>query len=373
MADAARSCLPEERSPTMSNSDNILSEYDTNVSLYEILSRKISALLEGLIRDEGLYVHSIRHRVKQRDSLSRKLNKPDASYKKLGDLTDIAGVRVITYFSSDVDRLADIIRREFTVDTEHSIDKGALLDPDRFGYLSLHYVVSLGKSYGKLPQEKHLASLKAEIQIRSILQHAWAEIEHDLGYKSKHAIPIHMRRRFSRLSGLLELADYEFDGLRKNLRDYSEEVAAAQGIDIPLDKISLTHVIKRGDLVRMLDDEIQNQTGLELVFEDWFAESLVDKLLFVGVSQLSDLEAGLRHRSDVITRFAIEHLKGRTYPRIHRGVSVYYFCTGLIAESGDENRLLEYLETFHLGEPANRKRFAQGIIEKYNSVGDAHI
>jgi len=372
MLGAARSCLPEDRSPKMNYSHNILSEYDKNVSLYEILSRKISALLEGLIRDEGLYVHSIHHRVKQRDSLSRKLNKPDASYKKLGDLTDIAGVRVITYFSSDVDRVADIISGEFTVDTEHSIDKGALLDPERFGYLSLHYVVSLSKSYGKLPEDKRLVSLKAEIQIRSILQHAWAEIEHDLGYKSKHAIPIHMRRRFSRLSGLLELADYEFDGLRKNLRDYSEEVAAAQDIDIPLDKISLTHFIKRGDLVRMLDNEIQNQTGLELVFEDWFAESLVDKLLFVGVSKLSDLEAGLRHRSEVISRFAIEHLKGRTYSRIHRGVSVYYFCTGLLAESGDENRLLEYLETFSLGESANRKRFARGIIEKYKSVGHAH-
>ena len=92
---------------------------------------------------------------------------------------------------------------------------------------------------------------------------------------------------------LLELADYEFDGLRKNLRDYSEKVAAAQDIDIPLDKISLAHFIKRSGLVRMLDDEIQNQTGLKLVFEDWFAESLVDKLLFVGFSELSDLEAGL--------------------------------------------------------------------------------
>jgi len=372
MLDAARSRLPEERSPTMSYSDDIVSEYDKEFSLYGMLSRKISALLEGLIRDEGLYVHSIHHRVKERDSLRRKLNKPDASYKKLGDLNDIAGVRVITYFSLDVDRVADIVRREFSVDTEHSVDKGALLDPDRFGYLSLHYVVSLSKSYGKLPGYKRLAHLKAEIQIRSILQHAWAEIEHDLGYKSKHAIPIHMRRRFSRLSGLLELADYEFDGLRKNLRDYSEEVATAQDIDIPLDKISLTHFIKRDDLVRMLDNEIQNQTGLELVFEDWFAESLVDKLLFVGVSKLSDLEAGLRHRSEVISRFAIEHLKGSTYSSIHRGVSVYYFCTGLLAESGNENRLLEYLETFSLGESANRKRFAQEIIEKYKSVGDAH-
>jgi putative GTP pyrophosphokinase len=356
----------------MSDSDNILSEYDKKGSLYETLSRKISALLEGLIRDEGLYVHSIHHRVKERDSLFRKLNKPDTSFKKLGDLTDIAGVRVITYYSSDVDRVADIVRRKFSVDSEHSIDKRALLDPDRFGYRSLHYVVRLSKSYAKLTEYKPLVCLKAEIQIRSILQHAWAEIEHDLGYKSKYAIPIRMRRRFSQLSGLLELADYEFDGLRKNLSDYSEEIASAQDSDISIDKISLAYFIQRSGLVRIMDEEIQSQTGLELVFEEWFAESLVDKLFFVGVSELSELEAGLRHQSEVISRFAIEHLRGRTYFRIHRGVSVYYFCTGLLAESGDENRLLGYLETFGLGEPDSRKRFAQGIIEKYKLVSDAH-
>jgi len=53
-------------------------------------------------------------------------------------------------------------------------------------------------------------------------------------------------------------------------------------------------------------------------------------------------------------------------------VSIYYFCTGLLAEAGDENRLLEYLETFNLGESTNRKRFARGIMEKYKSVGDVH-
>jgi putative GTP pyrophosphokinase len=50
---------------------------------------------------------------------------------------------VITYYSSDVDRVADIVRREFSVDRENSIDKRAVLDPDRFGYLSLYYVVSI--------------------------------------------------------------------------------------------------------------------------------------------------------------------------------------------------------------------------------------
>ena len=85
----------------MSYIDPILSEYDKNISLYERLSRKIGTLLEEMIRDEGLYVHSIHYRVKERDSLSDKLNRPDTSFRELGELTDIAGVRVITYYGSD--------------------------------------------------------------------------------------------------------------------------------------------------------------------------------------------------------------------------------------------------------------------------------
>jgi putative GTP pyrophosphokinase len=306
----------------MNNINNILSDYDKKFSLYEILSKKISTLLDEMIKDEGLSVHSIHYRVKERESLVNKLNKPDTSFKKLVDLTDISGVRVITYYSSDVDRIADIVRREFSVDNENSIDKRALLDPDRFGYLSLHYIVSLSKSYAKLTEYKRLVSLKTEIQIRSILQHAWAEIEHDLGYKSKYAIPIQMRRRFYRLSGLLELADYEFDGLRKDLGDYSQEIATAKDINILVDKISLAHFIKHSDVVRLLDDGIQKQTGFELISEDWFTESLVDKLIFVGVLKLSDLEADLIQRFKVISRFAIKHLRGRSYSHIHRGVSI---------------------------------------------------
>jgi ppGpp synthetase/RelA/SpoT-type nucleotidyltranferase len=357
----------------MNSSHSILSDYEDKAVLYEALSKKICVVLEGAVQEENLYVHSIHYRVKERASLSRKLNGLEASYNELGDLTDIAGVRVITYFSSDVERVADIIQRQFSIDTKNCIDKATLLDPDRFGYLSLHYVVSLKKACTKPSEYRRFRKLKAEIQIRSILQHAWAEIEHDMGYKSKHAIPIHMRRRFSRLSGLLELADHEFDVLRENLREYSDEIAATQDTDKPIDKISLSNFIKRNAFVRMLDEKIQNQTGFELVFEEWFAELLVDKLLFVGVTELSDLEYSMEGRSDVIKDFAIDHLKGRSYTRIHRGVSIYYFCTGLLAETGDEKSVREYLETFGLGGSNNRQKFARGIIAKYKTVshGDA--
>ncbi|TMR94372.1 GTP pyrophosphokinase [Nonomuraea basaltis] len=104
------------------------------------------------------------------------------------------------------------------------MDKRKALDPDRFGYLSLHYVASLDTRRAELAEYKRFANNGFEIQIRSILQHAWAEIEHDLGYKSRLGVPSTTRRRFSRLAGLLELADAEFVSIRDELRLYEKRV-----------------------------------------------------------------------------------------------------------------------------------------------------
>lgn len=83
------------------------------------------------------------------------------------------------------------------------------MEPDRFGYCSVHYVVEMSQKRLNLYEHQAYEGLKCEIQIRSVLQHAWAEIEHDLGYKSEIAIPKRIRRNFSRLAGLLEIADKE--------------------------------------------------------------------------------------------------------------------------------------------------------------------
>lgn len=84
----------------------------------------------------------------------------------------------------------------------------------------MHYVVGMSLQRLSLCEYKMFRDLKCEIQIRSILQHAWAEIEHDIGYKNEIAIPKQMRRKFSRIAGLLEIADQEFVQIRSELEDY---------------------------------------------------------------------------------------------------------------------------------------------------------
>jgi putative GTP pyrophosphokinase len=70
-----------------------------------------------------------------------------------------------------------------------------------------------------------MKGVKFKIKIRSILQHAWAEIEHDLGYKSKLAVPESFIRNFNGMAALLELADIEFDRQKKDLSKYESEIS----------------------------------------------------------------------------------------------------------------------------------------------------
>ena len=116
------------------------------------------------------------------------------------------------------------------------------MDPDRFGYVSLHYVLELSPERSRMSEYRRFAGLKAELQIRSLLQHVWAETEHDLGYKSAAGVPKLIRRRFARLAGMLEIADAEFVALRDELTQYELEVperVQQEPASVQLDKASL--------------------------------------------------------------------------------------------------------------------------------------
>jgi hypothetical protein len=93
---------------------------------------------------------------------------------------------------------------------------------ERFGYKSVHYLVELKGDRTRLPEYERFAGLVAEIQVRTVLQHAWAEIEHDIQYKSTVTIPTEIRRRFVALAGMLEIADREFQGIQDSDSDFRE-------------------------------------------------------------------------------------------------------------------------------------------------------
>ena len=208
--------------------ETIMREYRDNLSWFKESSRKVYSLLKKTLDDAGLSVAALEYRVKEEDSLEGKLEIKGGKYQSLKDITDIIGLRVITFYIDDVDKVASAVERVFEVDWENSVDKRKALEIDSFGYLSLHYVC-------RVPDSEY----RMEIQMRTVLQHAWANMNHDTGYKSGVEIPPRYLRDLSRLAGMLELVDDEFSRIRTELTDYRRKVRAlvASGNleDVPLD------------------------------------------------------------------------------------------------------------------------------------------
>ena len=215
--------------------DGFLREYQSRKHSYRDFADILASLLTTILTEHRIRLHSVTHRAKDDASLATKLRRPDRTYACLADVTDLAGVRVITYFHDDVDHVAKSVEREFRIDQANSVDKRSLMYPDRFGYISLHYVVELSPERAKMSEYRRFAGMKAEVQIRSLLQHVWAETQHDLGYKSRRSVPRVIRRRFARLAGMLEIADDELSKYEKEVPERIEDEPSS----VQLDKASL--------------------------------------------------------------------------------------------------------------------------------------
>lgn len=347
----------------------ILREYDEKHSLYTAFTVKQEHLVSEILEEHALSPHSITSRVKKRQSLQDKLKRPDANYSLLGDVSDVSGVRVTTYFSDEVDEVASWLDEEFDVVKDQSVDKRKILDPDRFGYLSLHYVVKLSTQRLKLTEYRRFPQLICEIQIRSILQHAWAEIEHDLGYKSRIAVPRPLRRRFSRLAGLLELADEEFVAIRGALESYKEELPTEiqqSPSEVTLDKLSLTEFLRTNRTIEELDAKIASFFGAKLREPSDLIEHNLKCLNFLGINTISELETVLRKNSSTISDFARIWIGNRKESSIQRGISLLYLWYVITAQSQKMENALAFINAATLG--GNSQEIASKIFSTYSLV-----
>lgn len=316
----------------------ILREYDTRVLLFRDFQRNCERLIAELLRLEAIEVHSVTSRVKERSTLAEKLGREGKQYARLEEITDVVGIRVITHYEDEVDVVGRIIEREFSVDLENSTDKRKVLDPDRFGYLSLHYVCGLSKSRLELAENRRFAGLKCEVQIRSILQHTWAEIEHDLGYKSAQVVPGPIRRRFSMLAGLLELADQQFAQIRDELASYQQRVSgeiASAPSAVGIDPISLAAFINNSEIVRRLDHELAgfaHKNPTDVSKRD--IEGYVRYLKYVNIETIEDLNGALETWFNSILHQGRNRLSPDVTGSISKGISIFYLFSVLLAEKG---------------------------------------
>ena len=202
----------------------ILQQFRDRLPILQRLDELVYQHLCQTLQEQGLYVTSIEHRVKKEESLAGKLIRKGHKYADINSLTDLVGIRVITFYTDDVDKVAAFVKRAFDIDWKESVDKRKLHELDSFGYNSLHYICRLPKSMVDDPAMPELNTIRFELQMRTALQHVWSTIEHDTGYKGDVKIPREYVRQFSRLAGTLELIDDEFSRLRATLTDYRRRV-----------------------------------------------------------------------------------------------------------------------------------------------------
>ena len=140
----------------------IIQEYRAQLPVLTQMTAELHETLRNTFADSLFPVASIESRVKTESSLAGKLELKGGKYRSLADITDVIGLRIVTFYVDDVDKVASAIERLFDVDWENSVDKRKLHEIDSFGYLSLHYICSR-KDF----------PYRFEIQMRTLLQHAW--------------------------------------------------------------------------------------------------------------------------------------------------------------------------------------------------------
>lgn len=199
-----------------------VNSYEKNRQYYLDLTAEVEVILREALNENDITFHSIESRVKSVASFKEKASRIKYT-DPLNEITDLSGIRIITLFEKEIHQISDIIKELFKIDYEKSEDKADLLDADKMGYKSIHYIGELSEDKIVSTKLENYSGLKFEIQIRSILQHAWAEIEHDRNYKFQGNLPKHLQRRFYALAGMLEIADREFNTLSEEVEKFRDK------------------------------------------------------------------------------------------------------------------------------------------------------
>lgn len=255
---------------------------DEALNQHARLTPVVASLIESLVKSAGIDVLTVACRTKSRSSALGKIERK--GYREPArQLMDLSGIRVVVYFESDVQRVADVIARAFRVDEENSRNRDELMLVNEIGYRSAHYVCDIGDVRAALPEFRGMSGLKFEFQVRTVLQHAWAELAHDRNYKFGGKLPRGMERQLYLYAGMLEIADKGFDELSRQIDAYAGQLSSETREDFMsarLDSISLPEFVRRWSE--------ENQFVLEPALEKEVPE-LLRELAAIGIHTVAEL------------------------------------------------------------------------------------
>ena len=264
--------------------------YQGNSLRYKQLKEEVEFILNDIAERTQVKIHSVSGRVKHLDGVLEKIQRKGYSNPAL-EVEDIVGCRIVCLFISDLAKLEEAINEEFEVrKSEDKVEGGE--DDAAFGYMSKHYICQL-KSTHSGPRYNNLKGIIFEIQCRTLLMDAWANVSHYLAYKGTVSIPAHLRRDFFALSGLFYVADKHFELF------LSEAIASEQ------------EAVSRANAGELVDDDVDLETIQALLIEQYpdrergnreNASRLVEEISRAGYTKLSELRKDLNRGADAALR-----------------------------------------------------------------------
>lgn len=339
----------------------LLDQFQALKPRLEALDEQVSAMLKDSLKQMNIVLNSMEHRVKTERSFIGKLERKGQKYNDISDVTDLVGVRIVTFFTDDVDKVATLVKELFHVDWKNSVDKRKRLDLTSFGYNSLHYVCRM--------KEGDLRDIAFEIQMRTVLQHAWSAMEHDIGYKGAVTMPAEYRRQFSRLAGMLELADDEFSRIRTMMSRYSREiqnlVASGQLDKVPLNSNTFRDFLKTRPFDRL------NQRIAAVNQADILPASLLpfsEVLESFGFKTLGDVQAFILKNEDDAYQLALSGLALTDLDILTEYVGIQNLCFVHVLKNGGGQAGIKAVYDILYGEQKTNARQAQMIIKKAQTL-----
>jgi ppGpp synthetase/RelA/SpoT-type nucleotidyltranferase len=347
----------EKRIKLDPHGEELMQQYRELLPTLQQLASEAYDQLRHALRKQGIYVTAIEHRVKTEESLAGKLELKGAKYKSIDDVTDLVGLRVITFYTDEVDKVAAIAKRVFDIDWQESVDKRKH-QLNAFGYNSLHYICRL-KTGG----------LRFELQMRTALQHVWSTIEHDIGYKGDVQLPPEFRRQFSRLAGMLELADDEFSRLRSTITDYRRKIQSLVKSG-RLDDVALSNDSFRSFVELNPFDRLNNRIAAVNQAEIYPVSMMpyLPLLESFGMETLGDVQRFIEDNSEDAYLLALSQLAVTDLDILSSSTALQYLCVVYVLKNYGGRKDLKFIYDTINGKNDANEILADMILEQAKSL-----
>lgn len=351
------------------HNDLLFNEFLEKHCVFEQMRTVVMERLHACLESHQIKVAGLENRIKCEESLLGKLERKGQKYTSLSDITDLFGARIITFYSDEVDIVSALVEQLFEIDWENSVDKRKMLEIDRFGYMSLHYICRIPESMYHDPAMPEVNQFRFELQMRSMLQHVWANMYHDIGYKNIVEIPVEYQRNMGRLAGMLELVDEQFSHIRKEINDYRRQVRSmvtnGNFDEVPLNGDTFRSYLDLKPFMRLANKMAAiNQAEL---YEDTLMP-YYDVFVRMGMKTIGDIVRMVNDHSEGAYQLALLQLAGTGLDIMAASVAVQNLCIVHILKQGYGEAGLTQFFTHVFGKSNYNAQRAQRVFEQAKKI-----